>query len=150
MRSGAEFRLCGTADASRRGSMHTTSRRFLVAEVELLAQVSYASFTRAFTSLLGRMDPTVLGGLRRLPAEAARAKLASFVGPLDFALFQEIDHGAILAGLYGREAGATTYVFGNALIAVEMTKHDTRAGLHVPLRLFVQELDETSRDDVIA
>jgi uncharacterized protein (DUF302 family) len=30
------------------------------------------------------------------------------------------------------------YVFGNALIAVEMTKHDTRAGLYVPLSMIVQ------------
>jgi hypothetical protein len=29
---------------------------------------------------------------------------------------------------------------GNALIAVQMTTHDARAGLYVPLRLFVQEI----------
>jgi hypothetical protein len=34
-----------------------------------------------------------------------------------------------------------TYVFGNALIAVEMTKHVTRAGLYVPLRLMVEAID---------
>ena len=74
-----------------------------------------------------------------MSADKARAKLQTFVGPLDFSLFQKIDHGAILASLYGRRAHAMTYVFGNALIAVEMTKHDLRAGLYVPLRLFVAE-----------
>jgi uncharacterized protein (DUF302 family) len=61
------------------------------------------------------------------------------VGPLDFTLFQKIDHGSVVASLYGKTARATTYVFGNALIAVEMTKHELRAGLYVPLRLFVEE-----------
>jgi uncharacterized protein (DUF302 family) len=67
--------------------------------------------------------------------------LASFVGPLDFALFQRIDRGAIVTALTGRNRDATTYVFGNALIAIEMIKHVPRAGLYVPLRLFVEAID---------
>ena len=62
------------------------------------------------------------------------------VGPLDFTLFQKLDHGGLLTALAGRPSRAMTYVFGNALIAVEMTRHDARAGLYVPLRLFVQEI----------
>jgi len=50
-------------------------------------------------------------------------------------------YGAIVRSLYQREARAMTYVFGNALIAVEMTKHDLRAGLYVPLRLIVEQVD---------
>jgi uncharacterized protein (DUF302 family) len=46
----------------------------------------------------------------------------------------------LLTSLGGPPTRATTYVIGNALIAVEMTKHDPRAGLYVPLRLFVEEL----------
>jgi uncharacterized protein (DUF302 family) len=60
------------------------------------------------------------------------------VGPFDFTLFQKIDHGSVVTVLAGRHCEATTYVFGNALIAVEMTKHVARAGLYVPLRLFVE------------
>ena len=114
-------------------------RTYEVTQVEWVAEVSYADFTTAFESLLGRMDAAALGDLRILSPESARAKLASFVGPLDFTLFQKIDHGSVVASLYGKTARATTYVFGNALIAVEMTKHDLRAGLYVPLRLFVEE-----------
>jgi uncharacterized protein (DUF302 family) len=33
-----------------------------------------------------------------------------------------------------------TYVFGNALIASQMTVHEPRVGLYVPLRLFVYEV----------
>src|SRR5262245_10312068 len=54
-------------------------------------------------------------------------------GPLDFTLFQKLDHGAIVTALGGRHCGATTYVFDNALIAVEMTRHVPRGGLYVPL-----------------
>jgi uncharacterized protein (DUF302 family) len=99
---------------------------------------SHANFTRAFESLLGRMPVEAFGDLPSLSPEAARERLASFVGPLDFSLFQRIDHGSIVTAFTGRRCGATTYVFGNALIAIEMTKHVARAGLYVPLRLFVE------------
>src|SRR5439155_6932144 len=44
------------------------------------------------------------------------------------------------AAIAGKPTQATTYVFGNALITVQMTTHDARAGLYVPLRLFVHEI----------
>jgi uncharacterized protein (DUF302 family) len=87
------------------------------------------------------MPGDALSGLHSHSAQAAREKLASFVGPLDFTLFQKLDHGAIVTALVGRHCEATTYVFGNALIAVEMTRHVARAGLYVPLRLFVEAID---------
>jgi hypothetical protein len=102
--------------------------------------VSYAAFTKAFEDLLGRMDVAGFTEITTIGAEAARAKLASVVGPLDFTLFQKLDHGGILTALTAKPTRAMTYVFGNALIAVEMTKHDARAGLYVPLRLFAQDI----------
>jgi uncharacterized protein (DUF302 family) len=117
-------------------------RTYEATQVEETLEVSHADFTRAFEGLLGKMNFEALSALPTLSAEAARTKLASFVGPLDFTLFQKIDHGAVLTALTGRQARAVTYVFGNALIAVEMTRHDARAGLYVPLRLFVQEIAE--------
>jgi len=116
-----------------------TTRKYEVTQVESVFEIPYPEFTAAFESLLGRME-LGLADLPSLSPEAARARLASFVGPLDFTLFQKIDHGAVVAVLYGRKTRAVTYVFGNALIAVEMTKHDARAGLYVPLRLFAEEL----------
>jgi uncharacterized protein (DUF302 family) len=106
---------------------------------ELIFDVSHTAFSEALEGLLGRMDPDALDELYRDTPEAARAKLAANVGPLGFTLFQRLDHGGLVKTLYGARARATTYVFGNALIAVEMTRHDLRAGLYVPLRLFVQE-----------
>lgn len=112
--------------------------RFQVEQIEMLLELSYGDFTRAFESLLGRMPVEALGDLPSLSPQAAREKLASFVGPLEFTLFQKLDHGAIVTTLAGQRCEATTYVFGNALIAFEMTKHVPRAGLYVPLRLFVE------------
>jgi uncharacterized protein (DUF302 family) len=118
-----------------------TARTHPVTQIEVIVEISHAGFTSAFESLLGRMPVEALGDLPSLSPQAAREKLASFVGPLDFTLFQKLDHGAIVTTLTGRHCEATTYVFGNALIAVEMTKHVARAGLYVPLRLFVEAID---------
>jgi uncharacterized protein (DUF302 family) len=107
---------------------------------ETFFDVSYAALTNAFEALLGRMDVAAFPEITTLGADAARAKLASIAGPLELALFQKLDHGAILTALAARPTRAMTYVLGNALIAVEMTKHDARAGLYVPLRLLVQEV----------
>jgi len=117
-------------------TMHTNQ----VTQIETIREISHAGFTGAFESLLGRMPVEALGELPSLSPQAAREKLASFVGPLDFTLFQKIDHGAVVTALTGRHCEATTYVFGNALIAVEMTKHVARTGLYVPLRLFVEAI----------
>jgi len=116
------------------------TRTHQVTQIEMVLEISHAEFARAFESLLGRMRAEALSDLPSLSPEWARERLASFVGPLDFALFQKIDHGAVVTSLTGRRVEATTYVFGNALIAVEMTKHVARAGLYVPLRLFVEAL----------
>ncbi len=101
----------------------------------------FDAFGSALESVLGVMDVSALGAPGPGSAEAMRAKLASFVGPSGFALFQKIDHGALLSALTGRSVRATTYVFGNALIAVEMTRHAPEVGLYVPLRLYVRELE---------
>jgi uncharacterized protein DUF302 len=118
-----------------------TTRIHLITQIEFVISARYADFTAAFESLLGRMDAQSSEDLPWMSPEVARTRLQSVVGPLDFALFQKLDHGAIVRSLYQREARAMTYVFGNALIAVEMTKHDLRAGLYVPLRLIVEQVD---------
>jgi hypothetical protein len=76
------------------------------------------------------MPVEALSALHSLSAEAARERLASYVGPLDFTLFQKLDHGAIVTALTGRPCKATTYVFGNALIATILRgyQEDRRGG----------------------
>jgi hypothetical protein len=117
-----------------------TERTHQITQIETILEISHADFTSAFESLLGRMDVEALRELPSLSPQAAREKLASFVGPLDFTLFQKLDHGAVVTALTRNHCKAITYVFGNALIAIEMTKHVARAGLYVPLRLFVEAI----------
>ena len=57
------------------------ARRYEAIQVAWDLDVSYADFTRAFESLLGRMDAAALSDLPQLPSELARTRLASFVGP---------------------------------------------------------------------
>jgi hypothetical protein len=112
--------------------------------------VTFERFTSALESLLGRMDVDALREIATAPAEEARRKLASFVGPSDFSLFQKLDHGGLLAALGGRRVQAATYVFGNALIAIEMTKYEPRVGLYVPPRLYVRSRDTVAETAVEA
>src|SRR4051812_43221463 len=135
------MRYAPTPSSERYRMPTRTERTYQVTQIEIIVETSIKDFTRAFESLLGRAPVEVFEEVSSLSAKAGRAKLASFVGPLDFVLFQTIDHGRLVTALTGRRCEATTYVFGNALIAIEMTKHVARAGLYVPLRLFVEAID---------
>jgi uncharacterized protein (DUF302 family) len=102
--------------------------------------IDYDAFTRHLESLLGTMDVALLEQMAGRSAESVRETLASLEGTSSFLVFQRLDHGTLLTVLGGRPTRATTYVFGNVLIAVEMTKYAPRVGLYVPLRMFVYEL----------
>jgi uncharacterized protein (DUF302 family) len=102
--------------------------------------IDYDAFTHRLESLLGTMDLALLREMASRSPESARETLASLAGTSGFVLFQRLDHGTLLTVLGGRPTRATTYVFGNVLIAVEMTKQAPRVGLYVPLRMFVYEV----------
>jgi uncharacterized protein (DUF302 family) len=53
------------------------------------------------------------------------------------------DHGKLL-NIAGAPKKAKQYVLGNPLIAITMTRHDIRAGLYAPLRVFVYESEDHS------
>ena len=108
---------------------------------QLSASVDFATVTRRLEEQLGVMDLGALDAVaaRRDGEAGLRARLQSMAGPSGFAVFQKIDHGVILDVLASRPARAITYVFGNALIAMEMTRHAPEVGLYVPPRLFVIE-----------
>jgi uncharacterized protein (DUF302 family) len=109
---------------------------------ELALGVPYERFTSALESLLGSMKVGSPDAISTTASpEMVREELSSSAGSSDFALFQTIDHGGLLSALGGRQTRAMTYVFGNGLVAVEMTKHVPAVGLYVPLRLFVREVE---------
>lgn len=107
---------------------------------ELTFDVAYEAFTHELDRLLGTMELDAAARLASRPSQELRDALRAAVGASDFALFQKIDHGALLSVLGGTSVRAATYVFGNGLIAYEMTKIDPRAGLYVPLRMFVRAI----------
>jgi hypothetical protein len=119
----------------------TIDRPYTAIRRELELPLSYERFTRALEAQLGTMRiGSAVAITSGAPADRLSEELAAFAVPSGFALFQTIDHGGLLTALAGHKARAMTYVFGNRLIALEMTKHVLSAGLYVPLRLFVREL----------
>ncbi len=120
--------------------MHSvTHHSYSALRRELTFDVAYEAFTHELERLLGTMELDVTSRLAARPQEL-RDALHAAVGASDFALFQKIDHGGLLTVLGGIATRATTYVFGNGLIAYEMTRIDPRAGLYVPLRMFVRAI----------
>ena len=118
--------------------------RFVVDHVRLETDKPFEDVAKAFERQLGRFDPDVAkpliaGG----DIEEARAKIEAMAGPSGFMLFGTTDHGALLR-LAGQKRKAIQYVVGNPLFALQMTRHDLRAGLYAPLRVLLYE-DERGR-----
>jgi uncharacterized protein (DUF302 family) len=120
--------------------METT--RFTVEYVRFRSVKPFDDVAEAIERQLGRFDPGVykslaVGG----DAEEARAKIEAMVGPSGLMLFGTNDHGSLLR-IAGQKRKAIQYVVGNPLFALQMTRHDVRAGLYAPLRVLLHEDDE--------
>lgn len=72
------------------------------------------------------------------------------LGPHDFMLFQQFDHGQWMK-LYGVNGGrqVARIILGNPKIAITMLKHDVTAGLFVPVEVLVVEREDGEGTDVI-
>ncbi|QJX00936.1 DUF302 domain-containing protein [Frigoriglobus tundricola] len=113
-----------------------------VAHVKVTTAKPYADATAAFLAQVGKYDATVAkDALASADAAAARRKLEKMAGPSEFMIFAAHDHGAVLT-LVGQKRKAVQYILGNALFAVEMTRHDVRASLYAPLRVLIYESDD--------
>ena len=112
-------------------------RTFEVRHVSLELNATFENFTRNLERLLGRFDNSLLKDLDINPA-AAEKRLQDAAGEEGLMLFNLQDHGKLL-NIFGAPQKAKQYVLGNPLIAITMTRHDIRAGLYAPLRLFVYE-----------
>lgn len=67
-------------------------------------------------------------------------RLKKMEGEQGLMLFAIYVHSSLL-GIYGGSREAKQYVLGNPLIASSMTRHEIRAGLYAPLRIYVYEKD---------
>jgi uncharacterized protein (DUF302 family) len=108
-----------------------------VLHVSLELSADFDEFTRSLEQLLGRFDPNSLRGLDADP-QSVEERLKASEGEEGLMLFDVQDHGQLL-NVYRTPKKAKQYVLGNPLIAITMTRHDIRAGLYAPLRMFVYE-----------
>jgi uncharacterized protein (DUF302 family) len=121
------------------GGAPMTHSRFTLDHVRVTSDKPFDDVAAAFVRQLGTYDA---GAIKQLAAGAdakeVRAKLESLAGPSGFMLFGTQDHGLLLR-IVGHKRKAVQYVVGNPLIAVQMTQHDVRASLYVPLRVLIYE-----------
>lgn len=108
-----------------------------VAHIALDIDVPMDAFSRHFEALLGRFDPSVSKLIATDPVTADR-RLAEMEGDQGLMLFTVQNHGALL-GLAGIQRQSKRYHVGNPRIALQMTRHDVRAGLYAPLSVLVYE-----------
>ena len=114
---------------------------YMVDHVRLTTTKLFEAVRAYFERQLGRVDADAYqASLAGGDVEATRATIEAMVGPSGFMLFATYDHGSLL-GLVGPGRRALQYILGNPLIAVQMTRHDIRAGLYAPLRLLLYEND---------
>jgi uncharacterized protein (DUF302 family) len=118
--------------------------RFTIHHVRWVTDKPFEEVAQGIERQLGRFDSQVYQALALGDdPETARAKISAMAGPSGFMLFQTSNHGALLR-LAGQKRKAVQYILGNPLIAVQMTRHDVRAGLYAPLRLLLYE-DEAGK-----
>ncbi len=117
-------------------------RTIEVRHVSLEVNADFESFTQEFEQSLGRLDPSVFKDLETDPV-AVEKRLKESAGEEGLMLFNVQEHGRLL-NVVGAPRKAKQYVLGNPLIAITMTRHDIRAGLYAPLRVFVYEADDRS------
>lgn len=113
-----------------------------VRHVSLQINADFECFTQTLEQSLGRFDDVLLEALETDPRSVEK-RLQQAAGEEGLMLFNIQDHGKLL-NLFGTPKKAKQYVLGNPLFATEMTRHDIRAGLYAPLRLYVYEVDDQS------
>jgi uncharacterized protein (DUF302 family) len=110
-----------------------------VRHISLELPADFDDFAQALERSLGRFDDALLKGVETDP-RSVEERLWEAAGEEGLMLFNVQDHGRLL-NIYGTPKKAKQFVLGNPLIAATMTRHDVRAGLYAPLRLFVYEAD---------
>ena len=117
-------------------------RTIEVQHVSVEMNTDFELFTGILERSLGRFDEALLKELETNPG-FVEERIKEAAGEEGLMLFNIQDHGKLL-NLFGTPKKARQYVLGNPLIAAMMTRHDIRAGLYAPLRLFVYETDDHS------
>ncbi|QBR01367.1 DUF302 domain-containing protein [Paraburkholderia pallida] len=118
--------------------IQASSQQIAVTHVTLEAKVDFGAFTQHLEALLGRFDPSSLKALLQTDPAAADARLAKMEGDQGLMIFSTQNHGMVL-NIAGAPRQAIRYNIGNPRVAMQMTRHDIRAGLYAPLSVLVYE-----------
>jgi uncharacterized protein (DUF302 family) len=103
---------------------------------------SFDEFTQNLEATLGRMDPTIIQKVVTEP-RLVESHLKQMGGEENLFLIDIRNHGELLS-MVGVPRKAKLYEVGNPLIAIQMTKHDIRSALYMPLRLLVYKTPDRS------
>ncbi|CAG2150837.1 hypothetical protein LMG31506_04304 [Cupriavidus yeoncheonensis] len=116
----------------------STAQPVEIIHTSLEFAVDFGPFTQHLEALLGRYDPSAVRQLVATDPAMADARLAQMEGEEGLMIFMVQNHGALL-NLAGAPRRAMRYHVGNPRIALQMTRHDIRAGLYAPLSVLVYE-----------
>jgi uncharacterized protein (DUF302 family) len=114
-------------------------RTIQVSHLTLDINADFDRFTQKLEQMLGRFNPALFDRLES-DRRAVEQGLKEAAGEEGMMLFGIQEHGKLL-NIFGAPRKARQYVIGNPLIAASMTRHDIRAGLYAPLRVFVYEAE---------
>ena len=117
-------------------------RSIEVRHVSLEINAGFEHVTRALEQSLGRFDVVLLKELETDP-QLVEKRLEEAAGEEGLMLFDIQDHGKLL-NLFSAPKRPGSMFLGIRSIAVQMTRHDIRAGLYAPLRLLVYEAGDQS------
>lgn len=113
---------------------------FTAEHVWVTTELPFEQVTKNFEAQLGKYDRAALapGHAANTNLEELRKQIEGMAGPSGFMLFDWFDHGRLLT-LFGKMTRAIQFVIGNPLFALQMTQHNTAAGLYAPLRVLVYQ-----------
>ena len=113
-----------------------------MAHETLDVDVAYDPVIQNFEAILGRFDPEVTATFAHDPQGADEA-IRKMEGEQNLMIFSSQDHGQLLL-LAGQRKKAMRYILGNPRVAMQMTQHDIRAALYVPLSVLFYEVGENA------
>lgn len=108
-----------------------------VTHIRLALSGTYGNFKTKFETLLNRLEYDWSDKLTTDP-ESVKKHINEVAGETGLMIFDDQEHG-LLFTYYNRTENAIQYSVGNPLVALEMTKHDIRAGLYAPIRVLIYE-----------
>ncbi len=120
--------------------MKTSETQRQIVRVTIDADVTFESFVKSFQARLGQFDQAAIAALAGQPREAAAA-IQGMEGDQGLMIFFTLDHGRALT-MVGQSRKVIRFILGNPLVAIQMTRHDVRAGQYVPLTLIAYDEEE--------